>query len=149
MRAFFNGKSDTSKKRILQRATLEFRNAIQQQPKDADGYYWLAEAFLGDNKVADAVLALRRATELKPGHAAAQLKLAELMIRSRDEQLLKEGRSSEFRETPHRQSRDEDALFTLAAAQAQLGKTEDAEKYLVMSSRGPHPTCDLKWLLRY
>jgi tetratricopeptide (TPR) repeat protein len=111
------------------RATLEFRNAIQQQPKVADGYYWLAQAFLSENKVADAVVALRRATELKPGHAAAELKLAELMIRSRDEQLLKEA-ETRIQKILTGSPADEDALFTLAAAQAQLGKTEDAEKYL-------------------
>jgi tetratricopeptide (TPR) repeat protein len=112
MRAFFNGESDTSKKRILHGPPSSF-----------------SEAFLSENKVADAVLALRRATELKPGHAAAQLKLAELMIRSRDEQLLKEAElriQKILTGTPA----DEDALLTLAAAQAQLGKTEDAEKYL-------------------
>jgi tetratricopeptide (TPR) repeat protein len=111
------------------RATLEFRNAIQQQPKDADAYYWLAEAFLSENKVADAVLALRRATELKPGHTAAQLKLAELMIRSRDEHLLKEA-ELRIQKILTGSPADEDALLTLAAAQAQLGNTEDAEKYL-------------------
>ena len=111
------------------RATLEFRNAIKQQPKDADGYYWLAEAFLSENKVPDAVVALRRATELKPAHAAAQLKLAELMIRSRDEQMLKEA-ELRIQKILTGSPADEDALFTLAAAQAQLGKTGDAEKYL-------------------
>ncbi len=82
-------------------------------------------------------MALRRATELKPGHAAAQLKLAELMIRSRDEQLLKEA-ELRIQKILTSSPADEDALFALAAAQAQLGKTEDAEKYLVMwSKRSP------------
>ncbi len=63
---------------------------MQLQPKEAEAYYWLGQAFLSQDKVGDAVVALRRATELKPSYVAAQLKLAELMIRSRDEQLLKE-----------------------------------------------------------
>src|SRR5260370_3487926 len=49
------------------RATLEFRSAIQQQPKDADAYYWLAEAVLSPTKVGDPGLASRRAAGLKPG----------------------------------------------------------------------------------
>ena len=84
---------------------------------------------LEQDKVGDAVLALRRATELKPGHVAAQLKLAELMIRSRDEQLLKEA-EIRIQKILTGSPGDEDALFTLAAAQTQLGDTEDAEKYL-------------------
>ena len=72
------------------RALLEFRSAIQQQPNEAEAYYWIAQAFLSGNNVRDAVISLRRATELNPGYSAAQLKLAELMIRSRDEELLKD-----------------------------------------------------------
>jgi hypothetical protein len=43
------------------------------------------DRFLAQERVADAVVALRKATELKPGYAPAQLKLAELMLRSRDD----------------------------------------------------------------
>ena len=64
------------------RAVLEFRSAIQLQPNEAEAYYWIAQAFLAENNVRDAVVALRKATELNPGYPAAQLKLAELMIRS-------------------------------------------------------------------
>ena len=77
----------------------------------------------------DAVVALRRATELNPGYPAAQLKLAELMIRSRDEELLKDA-ELRIQKILTDNPGDDDALFTLAAAQAQLGKPEDAEKYL-------------------
>ena len=51
------------------------------------------------------------------------------MIRSRDEQLLKEA-ELRIQKILTDNPGDEDALFTLAAAQAQLGDTEDAEKYL-------------------
>lgn len=114
---------------MYSRAIVEFRGAMQLQPKEAEAYYWLAQAFLGENKVGDAVVALRKATDLKPGYAAAQLKLAELMIRSRDEQLLKDAELRIQRILTGNPG-DDDALFTLAAAEAQLGKTEDAEKYL-------------------
>ena len=111
------------------RAVLEFRSAIQLQPNEAEAYYWIAQAFLGENNVRDAVVALRKATELNPGYPAAQLKLAELMIRTRDEELLKDA-ELRIQKILTDNPGDDDALFTLAAAQAQLGRPEDAEKYL-------------------
>jgi tetratricopeptide (TPR) repeat protein len=111
------------------RAILEFRGAMQLQPKEAEAYYWLAQAFLSQDKVADAVVALRKAIEVKPGYAAAQLKLAELMVRSRDEQLLKDA-ELRLQNVLSGNPADDDALLTLAAAEVQLGKPGDAEKYL-------------------
>ena len=121
-------------KKLLQeskpaRAVVEFRSAMQQQPKAPESYYWVAQAFLAQDRVADAVVALRRATELKPGYAQAQLKLAELMVRSRDEQLLKDA-ETRIQKILTDNPGDNDALVTLAAAEAQLGKTGDSEKYL-------------------
>ena len=112
-----------------ERAVLEFRGAIQLKPDEAEGYYWIAQGFLSENKVTEAVVALRRATTLNPGYSAAQLKLAELMIRSRDDQLLKDA-ELRIQKILTDNPGDNDALFTLAAAQAQMGKVEDAEKYL-------------------
>ena len=121
-------------KKLLQeskpeRAVVEFRSAMQQQPKAPEGYYWVAQAFLAQDRVADAVVALRKATELKPGYAPAQLKLAELMVRSRDEQLLKDA-ETRIQKVLTDNPGDDDALVTLAAAEAQLGKMGDSEKYL-------------------
>ena len=111
------------------RAVVEFRSAMQQQPKAVEGYYELALAFLAQDKVADAVVALRKATEVKPGYAPAQLKLAELMVRSRNEQLLQDA-EARVQKILTDNPGDDDALVTLAAAEAQLGKTGDSEKYL-------------------
>ena len=111
------------------KAILEFRNAIREQPKSPEGYFWIAQALLRTNQIKQAIGALNRAIEIKPGYAAAQLKLAELMIRSRDEDLLRDAEARIQRilvtDPDH-----EDALFTLAASQAQAGRVEDAEKYL-------------------
>ena len=111
------------------RALLEFRNAIQLQPGEAEAYYWMAQAFLGENNVSDAVVALRKATELNPGYPPAQLKLAELMIRTRDQELLKDA-ELRIQKILTDNPGDDDALFTLAAAEAQLGRPEQSEKYL-------------------
>ena len=110
------------------RAIVEFRGAMQSQPKEAEAYYWPARAFLGENKVGDAVVALRKATDLKPEYAAAQLKLAELMIRSQSRATAERCGTARIRRILTGNPGDDDALFTLAAAEAQLGKTEDAEK---------------------
>jgi predicted Zn-dependent protease len=111
------------------RAVVEFRSAMQQQPKGPEGYYWLAQAFLTQDRVADAVVALQKATELKPGYGPAQLKLAELMVRSRDEKLLKDA-ETRIQKILTDNPGDDDALVTLAAAESQLGKTGDSEKHL-------------------
>ena len=111
------------------RALLEFRNAIKEQPNKPEAYHGLALVFLARNQVREAAASLQRAVELKPNYSAAQLKLAELMIRTRDEELLKDAEARVQKILTDRPG-DEDALFTLAASQAQLGRVEDAEKYL-------------------
>jgi tetratricopeptide (TPR) repeat protein len=111
------------------RAILELYNAIREQPEEAEAYYWIAQAFLGRNQVREAIASLRRAVEFKPGHSAAQLKLAELMIRTKDEELLKDA-EARVQKILTDNPGDEDALFTLAASHAQLGRVEEAEKYL-------------------
>jgi cytochrome c-type biogenesis protein CcmH/NrfG len=58
------------------RAILNYQNAIQVQPKDAEARYRLALAFLAFGRPKDAVIALRQATEANPQHSAAQLKIA-------------------------------------------------------------------------
>lgn len=124
---------ETGKKQIesaeYQRAVLSFQNAVQAQPRQADAHYQLALAYLRTDRPKDAIASLRKATELNPGYSPAQLKLAELMIRTRDAQLLQEaeGRIQKIlTDSPG----DDDALFTLAASRAQAGRVEDAEKYL-------------------
>src|SRR5262249_4765288 len=107
------------------RAVLELLNAIRVQPNEAEAYYWIAQAFLGRNQMREAIASLRRTVDLKPDHSAAQLKLAELMIRSRDEELVKDA-EARVQKVLTGNPGDEDALFTLAASQAQLGRVEDA-----------------------
>jgi uncharacterized protein (TIGR02996 family) len=115
--------------REYSQATLEFQNAIQVRPKDADAYYQLALAYLSSDRLKEAIQSLRRATELNSKHIAAQLKLADLMIRTHNERLTKDA-ETRIRTVLTTDPSDNDALFMLAATQAQLGKPEDAEKYL-------------------
>jgi tetratricopeptide (TPR) repeat protein len=111
------------------RAQLEFRNAAQAMPKDAEPYYQLGLAYLGSSNLAGAVAALRRATELNPKHQGAQLKLAELMTASRNKDLIEQA-AAKLREMVAAGPENLDAIDTLAAAEFQMGQTEQAENRL-------------------
>jgi Flp pilus assembly protein TadD len=111
------------------RAILNFSNAIQIKPKEAEVHYQLALAYLGLGRMKDAVPTLRYATELNPKHNGAQLKLSELMLRTHDQELMKDA-ESRIQKILTDNPGDEDALFTLAAVRSQTGRIEDTEKYL-------------------
>ena len=111
------------------RASLNFRNAIQTQPKDAEAYYRLALSYLGAGQLQEGVSALRQATEINPAHTAAQLKLAELMIQTQDRETVQDA-EGRIQRVLAQDPGNEDALFDFAATQAQLGRPEEAEKYL-------------------
>ena len=123
----------TGKKQIeakdYHRAILSLYNANQAKPKDAEAHYQLALAYLGTGRLKDAILTLRQATEFDPKHSAAQLKLSELMIVTRDGELLKDA-ETRVQKILTDDPGDEDALFTLAATRSQTGHLEDSEKYL-------------------
>lgn len=116
-------------KKDFDRAILEFRNASQVQPKDAEPFYQLGVAYLAAHRTGQAVDALRRATELKPTHKQAQLRLSELMIQSRNSQVWSEA-VNRLGQVLAADPGDPDVLDTLALADLKLKKPEDAEKLL-------------------
>src|SRR4051812_43394902 len=69
-------------KKDYSRALLEFKNAANAMPKDAEPYYQIGVTYLASGNYATAATAFRKATELNPKHQQAQLKLAELMTTS-------------------------------------------------------------------
>lgn len=111
------------------RAVLNFQSAIQAQPKEVDGYYRLGLAYLGAGSLREAIVPLRMVTELDPSHIEAQLKLSDLMLRTRDERLRRDA-EARIQDILTGNPGDEDALFTLAATRAQSGRVSDAEKSL-------------------
>ena len=111
------------------RAILEFRNAIKAMPKDAEPYYQLGLTYLAAGNFANGFVALRRATELNPKHAGAQLKLSEIMTASPNQADLRNavGRlESVLTASPD----NIEATDTLAMAEWRLGKIDDASKRL-------------------
>src|SRR4051794_29352325 len=75
----------------LARALLDFRNAAQAMPADAEPYYRIALVNLQIGDMSGAFAGFSRALELNPDHVDARLKLAGLMATSADSDLLQQG----------------------------------------------------------
>jgi tetratricopeptide (TPR) repeat protein len=122
------GKAQLDKK-DYSRAVLEFRNATKTMPKDPEAYYQLGLAYLGMAAPANAVGQFRKTLELNPKHAGAQLKLAELMAASRNQDLIKQ--AADLLHSVLAASPDNtEAIDSMAITEWQLGRREDAEKRL-------------------
>ena len=121
------GKTFVAKKDYV-RAILEFRNAAQAMPKDAEPYYQIGLAALDSGDIRTCVLSLRKAIQLNPKHAAAQLKLTELMAMG-DQNLAREA-ESRLRGLMETTPITPEMLNTLAFTELRLGKTADAVQTL-------------------
>lgn len=123
------------------RALLEFVNAAQSVPNDAEPYYRMGLAYSGLRDIRGAAAAFRRATELNPKHAGAQVKLAEMLAASRNAELVEDAyRRLEAVLTAR--PGDVDVNDALALAEWKLGHPEDAESRFEQSlERSP---ADLK-----
>ncbi len=116
-------------KKDYSRAGLEFRNAIQQAPADAEPYYQLGLTYFGAGDRGAALGCFREATKLNPKHAEAQLKLAGMLAAAHDAAAVADaetraqGVASEF-------PNNVEALNTLATTELRLGKPEVAAEHL-------------------
>jgi Flp pilus assembly protein TadD len=113
-----------------QRAALQFRNAVQVAPKDAEAHYRLALALLELGAIRQGRDELVKSSQLDPKHTPAQLKLAELYATASDKQLVEEARKrveGVLAAFPD----DAEALTTLALTKLRLGEGQDAEKDLL------------------
>ena len=111
------------------RALLEFRNAAQAMPKDAEPLYQIGIAWMAAGSGDDALIALVKAGELAPARTDIQIKLAELLTASRRKNLVEQARiklQSILKTAPD----DQEANDTLAKADLLLGNTEDAANRL-------------------
>src|SRR5580692_6913912 len=78
-------------KKDYRRAILEFQNAVQAMPADAEARYELGLALEESGDVQRGFNNFKRAVELDPKHQQAQLKLAELRAATRDPAAVKQG----------------------------------------------------------
>lgn len=111
------------------RAVLQFRNAVQSTPKNAEAHYQLALAYLAAGDIAGGYNSLRQAVKLNPKHAEAQLRLSALLVSS--------GRADWIRDANTRlqglvadRPKDPDALHALALTEMKLGAARDATQHL-------------------
>jgi tetratricopeptide (TPR) repeat protein len=107
------------------RALLEFRNAAQAKPDDAEVYYQMGLAFNAMGDIRAAYQAFGKAVALQPKHREAQLKIAQIQVASGDEDLAKEaqGRLKAFLAEGNGTA---EMLNTLAFSELRLGDTESA-----------------------
>jgi tetratricopeptide (TPR) repeat protein len=115
-------------KKEYSRAILAFKNAAKAMPNDAEPYYQLGLAALQAGDIRAGLISIKRATELNPKRADAQLKLAELMAQG-DAALIRqaESRLLELRETAPVTG---EMLNALAYTELRLGKPTDAVQAL-------------------
>jgi|SRR5579863_8365635 len=112
-------------KKDYARALLEFQNAAEAMPKDAEPYYQMGLAYLASGNLANAAAALRKATDLNPHHEQAQIKFSELIASTRNKELVEQavGRLESVLSASPNNSEATDAL---ALAEWKLGKTDEA-----------------------
>jgi tetratricopeptide (TPR) repeat protein len=129
---------DKGKKELQQKnyavAIIQFKNAVQAQPRDAEPYYQLGLAYLGAADYNTAASYFQKATELNPKHAGAQLKLAELMATSRTPSIVEEAQRR-TEQVLNLVPEDIEALNVLAVTELKLGKPESAEAHLEQALR--------------
>lgn len=112
-----------------QRAALEFTNAAKLNSKRAETWHQMGLAYLGAGRLREGIGALRRAVELDPSLAAAQIKLSELMVQSRDRAVL-DAAVKRLDQVLAAQPNEPEALDLIALAELKLNQPEDAEKHL-------------------
>lgn len=111
------------------RAAIDFRNAIQAMPKDAEAHYQLALAYLGSGNAQTAINELLQAAQLDPKHVGAQLKLAEFMTASQNIDVVKAGQKK-AQEILAISPGNADALQALAVSELRLQDPADAVQHL-------------------
>ncbi|HEY7334683.1 MAG TPA: tetratricopeptide repeat protein [Bryobacteraceae bacterium] len=110
------------------RATLEFRDANQANPRDAEPWYQLGIAYLAAKQPENAYVAFLKATELNPNHSSAQIKVSEMMVQSQQPEVLEEAvkRLNQVMTAPNQPEVEPEVLDTLAIADLKLKKPDEA-----------------------
>jgi len=116
-------------KRDYSRALLEYRNAAKAMPRDAEAYFGMGMAAMGNGDFQNAYNALETAVALNPGHHEAKLRLAQLMASVGDPESVKAAEQSTLEELALNPN-DPEMLRTLALAQLKLGNADTAVQTL-------------------
>jgi tetratricopeptide (TPR) repeat protein len=119
-------------KRDASRAILQFLNAAQVTPRDAEVRYQLARAYLAGGDLRKGVASLREALELNPKHGGAQFRLAQLEAETDVPELLHEAQLR-FQSLLQNAPDNSDALYELALTELKLGTPGDAMQNLELA----------------
>jgi Tfp pilus assembly protein PilF len=114
----------------FKKASIEFKVASQNMPKDAEPVYQLAMTYLKGGASRQALESLNKAVALNPRHMDAQFQLALFKVGSNRSDLLQQARqilTDRVRQKPA----DAEALGALALAEAKLGNKEEAQRRLL------------------
>jgi tetratricopeptide (TPR) repeat protein len=114
------------------RALLELKNAARLSPGDAEVYFQMGVAYEKAQDLRSAALSFQKALALDPEHAAAQLRLAEMMAAASDQTVIQEARTR-LERIVAASPPSFDALDVLAISEIKLGKPEDAVRTLERS----------------
>jgi tetratricopeptide (TPR) repeat protein len=117
------------KKDDYARAILQFQNAAQVLPKDAETHYQLGLAYVASKQLQSAFNSFRHVLTLDPKHTGAQLQLAQIMASTANPDILKDAEArlnSLLQATPQ----DASALHTLALTELKLGNIDSATDHL-------------------
>lgn len=122
---FLKRGQEALEKREFARALLEFRNAAQVMPKDAEPVHRQGMTYLAMNDLPNAIGSFRKAVDLNPKHTDAQLKLSQLMASTGNKDLLEES-ISRLRNVLSASPDNPDASNAMAIAEFKLGNQEEA-----------------------
>lgn len=114
------------------RAILEFKNAIKEMPKDPEAGYQLGMAYLIAGQVRNAIGEFQRVVGIDPKYAPAQLKLADLMLSTHYQDLIRQA-ADELQALLNQAPDSTGVAGRLALAEWSLGRPEEAEKRLQQS----------------
>ena len=116
-------------KQSYSRAVLEFKNAAQVAPADAEVYYQLGIAYSGMQDFRSAVMSFRKSVDLDPKHTMAQLRYSQLASMTNDKDMIEDARNR-LKALLQRSSGNAEMLNALAFTDLKLGNAADAERTL-------------------
>ncbi|MEX2300447.1 MAG: tetratricopeptide repeat protein [Bryobacterales bacterium] len=113
-------------------AVLQFRNAIQVMPENAEAHYQAALAELRRGRGSPAYQLSKKAEQLDPGHKENQMLLAQLVLLiSQQEPEFVGQAESRLEKLRTANPQDANVLYMLAATKARVGNSEEMEELLM------------------
>lgn len=111
------------------KAILDFRNATQVMPNDAEAHYQLGLAYLNSGSAPAGANELMKTVKLDPKHLGAGLKLAELMAENSDRAVIQQGQQK-AEDVLAASPGNAEALWVLAVAELRQENPEDGVRHL-------------------